>query len=196
MSLRRGVSLPAVLPALLVVLLGVSACASLAPRPAVPRAAPFDLLGRVAVNHDGRSLTANVRWAHAADSDDLWLMTPTGQALAHVHEDTSGAVITTADQAQHRAAHVESLTQRALGWALPITHLQYWVRGVPVPEVAADIGERDASGRISQLTQDGWHITYEYYPPAQNDGLPRRLALVGANQTLRLVIDTWRKDAP
>lgn len=184
------------LPVLLAVLLGLNGCASLTSAPRIARAAPFDMLGRVLVSYDGRGLTANVRWLHASDADEIWLMTPTGQALAHVREDAEGAVITTADQTQYRAAHVESLTQRALGWELPITRLQYWLRGVPAPGGSAEITERDAAGKIRTLAQDGWRITYDYYAPGQNDGLPRRLELVGTNQTLRLVIDTWNPEAP
>jgi outer membrane lipoprotein LolB len=192
MSVARSI-----FPALvLAALLGLGGCASLPQTPAAPRAAPFEVLGRVLVSYDGRAFTAHVRWLHAADTDEIWLMTPTGQALAYLHEDSAGALITSADQTQYRASRVEALTKRALGWELPMTRLQYWVRGVPAPvippDVPAEIGERDAAGRIRHLAQDGWRISYEHYPPAQNDGLPRRLELAGATQTLRLVIDTWR----
>jgi outer membrane lipoprotein LolB len=182
MSFVRAFFLPAVL-------LGLGGCASLQPQ--TPTA-----LGRVLVSYEGRAFTANVRWLHAPDADEIWLMTPTGQALAHLQQDATGAVITSADQTQYRAARVEALTRRALGWELPMARLQYWVRGVPAPaippEVPADIRERDTAGRIRQLAQDGWRISYEHYPPTQNEGLPRRLDLAGATQTMRLVIDTWR----
>ncbi len=185
------------LPALLVTLL--SGCASLfqtPTKPTVERAAPFDVLGRVSVSYDGRAFSANVRWVHLADVDEMWLMTPTGQALAKLREDAAGAVLTGADKSQYRAAHVEALTQRALGWELPMSRLQHWLRGVPAPVVPAEIVERDAAGKIRQLKQDGWRITYDYYPPAENEGLPRRMELTGATQTMRLVIDTWRREAP
>ncbi len=186
------------LPVTLAVLFGLGGCASVPTAPGVPRAAPFEVLGRVLVSYDGRAFTANVRWLHARDSDELWLMTPTGQALAHLLQDDEGAVLTGADQTQYRAARVEGLTRRALGWELPMTRLQYWVRAAPAPvtppDSPAEVGERDAEGRIRQLTQDGWRIRYEHYPPAQNAGLPRRLELTGATQAMRLVIDTWRDE--
>lgn len=182
------------------VLMVVSGCASLMPaRDTPPRAAPFDVLGRVRVTNQGTAMTANYRWLHAVDADDIWLMTPTGQALAQIREDYEGAVITTAEQKQYRASRVEALTQQALGWELPVSRLQHWVRGVPVPNLPFEIVERDAAGKIRQLAQDGWRITYDYYPVTQNDGLPRLMDVVdvvGAAQTLRLVIDTWRTDSP
>lgn len=182
------------LPLLLAALLG--ACASVPElRKPAARAAPFDVLGRVLVSYDGRAFTANVRWVHGAQSDDLWLMTPTGQALAHMHENASGATLTSADQTTYRGADVETLTQRGLGWALPIGRMQYWLRGEAVPDTPSEIVERNGEGRTRQLAQDGWRITYDYYPATQNGGLPRRLELVGEAQTLRLVIDTWRDES-
>ena len=175
------------------VLYALAGCATL-PSQTHPRAEPFDLLGRVLVSYEGRSFTANLRWLHAAQADDVWLMTPTGQALAQLREDAEGAVITTADQTQYRAGDVEALTRRALGWELPVTRLQYWVRGRAAPDSTAKVTQRDAAGKIQHLEQDGWRVSYEYYPPAQYDGLPRRMEINGAAQRMRLVIDTWRND--
>lgn len=184
------------LPALWWVLLVIGGCASVAPRPSV-RAAPFDVLGRVLVSYEGRSFSASVRWMHAADADEIWLMTPTGQALAHLREDGEGATLTSADKSQYRAANVETLTRRALGWELPMTRLQHWLRGAPAPDSAAPaaITERDAAGKIRQFSQDDWRISYDYFLPADNGGLPRRLELEGATQKIRLVIDSWRREA-
>ncbi len=178
-------------------LLTLAGCASVQPVPEkAGRAAPFDVLGRVLVHYDGRAFSANVRWLHGADADELFLMTPTGQVLAQLREDAEGAVFTSADKKEYRGARAESLTKQALGWELPLARMQHWVRGVPVPNYPAVIDERDAAGKIRQLTQDGWQITYEYYAAAENDGLPRRMEVVGEKQTMRLVIDTWRKETP
>lgn len=180
-----------------IVAFGLSGCASVQPLPQnAGRAANFDLLGRVLVHYEGNAFSANVRWMHAADADEIWLMTPTGQTLAQMREDATGATLTAADQTQYRAGRVESLTKQGLGWELPMARLQHWIRGTPVPNNPAEIIERDAAGKIRQLAQDGWKITYEYYPAAENQGLPRRMEVVGATQTLRLVIDTWRKESP
>lgn len=175
----------------------ISGCASVQPVPEkAGRAAPFDVLGRVLVLYEGKSVTANVRWLHARDSDELWLMTPTGQALAYVREDANGATLTGADKRQFSAARVEALTKQGLGWELPLARLQHWIRGAPMPNTPFEMPLRDEAGKPRVLTQDGWKITYEYYPAGENDGLPQRMEVVGATQTLRLVIDTWRKDAP
>src|SRR5512134_126110 len=101
-------------------------CALLAPSPPPPPAPAFDLVGRVAVSHDGRAFTSGVRWQHTAARDELWLLTPAGQALAHIVGDAGGAVYTGADRSEYRAADIASLIRRALGWEMPVTRLAWW----------------------------------------------------------------------
>lgn len=187
----RNVALAATLTA--------AACATLSPEeapPAAPALEPFDLSGRVLVSHDGRAFSSGLRWQHLQGGDELWLLTPVGQALAHIVTGADGATFTGADRKQYRGASVERLTREALGWELPLTRLQYWVRGEIVPGSTAEGIERDADQRLIRLAQDGWRITIVRYPPGEHDGLPRRLELArGSNEMIRLVIDGWRRDA-
>lgn len=179
----------------LLVLSLLGACAVFSPQETAPRSAPFDVLGRVLVSYDGKAFSSNVRWWHGVEHDEVWMMTPTGQTLAHVREDGTGATITATDQTKYHGARVESLTRQALGWEFPLARLQHWMRGTPAPNLAVDIAERDNSGRITRMTQDGWRIGYEYTAAPEYDGLPRRVEVTGAAQTIRLVIDSWRRES-
>jgi len=170
----------------------LAGCALEPPRPVLPRAPAFDLVGRVAVNHDGRAFSSGVRWQHAVERDEIWLLTPLGQALAHIVCDADGAVITGSDRRQSRARDVETLTQRALGWELPVARLAWWVRGgIAAGGVVAEV-DRDPHGRLLHLRQDGWDIAYTYRSEEGTDSLPRRLDLQNESQTIRLVIDNWQ----
>lgn len=171
--------------------LAMSACAVLPP--AVPHyPTPFDLSGRVRVNHDGRAFSSGVRWQHAPGRDEMWLLTPVGQALAHIVSEADGASYTGADRRQYQAATVEALTRQALGWELPLTRLQYWARGEIAPGSTPDAVERDAGQRLARLEQDGWRIEFTNYSADEHSGLPRRLDLVRGTYEIRLVIDLWR----
>jgi len=178
--------------------LAVSACATTAPGSGENQAgtaAPFDLSGRVLVSYDGRAFSSSVRWLHVQQRDEIWLLSPVGQTIAYINAGVSGATLTTANQTQYQSASVENLTRQALGWELPLAHLQYWVRGEAAPFSAPEAVAHDAATRITALTQDGWRIEFVYFPPAEHGGLPRRLDLAhGANQ-MRLVIDGWRRDS-
>lgn len=182
----------------LAVTLAVSACATIGPGAReVPAAAatPFDLSGRVLVSYDGRAFSSGVRWLHAQRHDEIWLLSPVGQTLAYIDAGPAGATLTAADQTQYRAASVETLTYQALGWELPLAHLQYWVQGEAAPFNAPESVVRDAETRINTLTQAGWHITFLYEPSAGRPAMPRRLDLVHGSNQIRLVIDTWRHDS-
>jgi len=171
-----------------------AACASVPAGPGVPvaPAAPFDFSGRVLVSFDGRGFSSSLRWEHVAGRDEIWLLTPIGQTLAHIVDGEDGAILTAADQRQLRAESVESLTRRAFGWDLPVTSLKYWVRGDVAPGHAPDVVVRGDDRRIAQLEQGGWRVAVSYFPPHEYEGLPRRLDLVGNAQEIRLVIDAWR----
>jgi outer membrane lipoprotein LolB len=171
----------------------LGACALLEPEhEPVARSAAFDLVARVAVKYDGRAFAGTVRWAHTAERDEIWLLTPVGQALAHIVGDPGGATYTGADRQRHQARDIESLTRRALGWELPIAHLSWWVQGAIAPAAAIQRVERDEHGRLATLGQDGWRITYAHFPPGENGGRPRRLDVAAGDQEMRFVIDTWR----
>jgi len=169
----------------------IGGCASV---PLAPRdTRPFDVLGRVLVTYSGGAVTSNLRWEHAADRDEIWLMTPTGQTLAQVLDTPDGAILTRADQQQFRAGSVEALTQRALGWPLPLTTLQYWMRGVAAPGSDPDVQERHKDGRLVAFSQNGWQVKVTYDEEGEPAGRARRIDLKDGSNEIRFVIDTWRE---
>ena len=169
----------------------LAACAT---TPLAPRdSRSFDLVGRAFVTYTGGAVTPNVRWEHGAEHDEIWLMTPTGQTLAHIVDMPGGAVLTRADQQQYRARDAEALTRQALGWTLPLGLLQHWVRGVPAPGVASTGVQYDAAKRVSAFAQNGWHVRLVYNEAgAEHAGLVRRIDLRDGANEIRFVIDTWR----
>lgn len=173
----------------------LAGCAALEPAPPPSPPAPaFELIGRVAVSYDGRAFTSGVRWQHTPERDELWLLTPAGQALAHIVGDADGATFTGSDRSQHRAGDIGSLIRRALGWEMPVTRLAWWVQGALAPGAVVQAVERDAHGRLAVLAQDGWRIAYAYEPAEERDGALRRLVLADGSTEVRLVIDGWRRD--
>jgi len=175
----------------------LAACATTAPglRDIQAAARPFDLSGRVLVSYDGRAFSSSVRWLHLPQRDEIWLLSPVGQTLGYIDAGDAGATLTAPNQTQYQSASVENLTRQALGWELPLAHLQYWVRGEAAPFSAPEAVAHDAEKRIAGLTQDGWRIEFLYFPPAEHGGLPRRLDLAHGTNQMRLVIDNWRRDA-
>lgn len=174
----------------LLVVLFAAACAT---RDAsLPPAQPFDLYGRVSVSYDGRAFSSGLRWRHTRVDDEISLLTPLGQTLAHIVNSPDGATLTASDQRRFHAASVESLTRQAFGWELPVAGLRFWLRGEPVPGSEPTALQRDAQARLAVLEQDGWRIVFTHYPPAERGGRLRRLDLDHGTQKIRLVIDEWQ----
>ncbi len=170
----------------------LAGCAALSPSRPPVTPVPFDLIGRVAVSYDGRSFFSNVRLHHLPQRDEIWLLTPAGQTLAHIVSDAEGATLRGADRSEYSGSDVESLTRQGLGWELPLTRLGWWARGEAVPGIPAHDVEHDGRGRLVAFTQDSWRVTLTRDAASESNPLPRRLEVANEGHVIRLVIDGWR----
>ncbi|ARO87193.1 outer membrane lipoprotein LolB [Nitrosospira lacus] len=159
--------------------------------------AAFRLIGRVSVTGDKDSFSGGVQWHHADAGDEILLLSPLGQAVAQIRRDREGVYLTTSEQETFYALDVETLTERVLGWRLPLMGLQYWVQSVNSPATVAEI-DRDIDGTIMAIRQDGWEISYLSRFPmpgietVQAQGArPRLLMLKRPGLQIKLIIDSW-----
>lgn len=161
----------------------------LALRPSSAEQKPFVLNGRISIRHDGGRSSANIRWTHHAEADEILLMAPLGYTVARIRSDTQLVILDTADK--HYTAHnTGELTENVLGWYLPLAGLRYWVLALPEPDGKAII-EHDALGQTSFIQQDGWKIHYTRYAAPAPDSLPVRITAQREGLELQLVIDQW-----
>jgi len=149
--------------------------------------AGFGLQGRVGVAAGTEGFNGHLRWVQQGATSSLDLEGPLGVGGVHVRSDGTQFELTrpSGERLDSDAARAE-LADR-MGFEPPLSHLRYWVQGVPDPALPATETVQDA--RLSQLIQDGWNITYTAYQAA--DGLPQKLSLVRGDVRVRLVIDAW-----
>ncbi len=152
----------------------------------------FSLIGRISVQDNDQRFSGSVRWQHTGLSDEIFLFSPLGQAMAKIVQDNDGAQLTTSEQKNYSASNIEILTETVLGWRIPVAGLQYWVQGEHLPATVA-IKHIDSEGRIVAIYQDGWEINYTSYFPAQSAHTtrPRVLVLSYEALKLKLVVDNW-----
>lgn len=175
-------------------LLLLGACASssvpgVVQRPNQAELAPFSFNGRVITRHNGERTSAAVRWTHRGVEDEILLLAPLGQTVARVFSDAQG-VLLEASGKQYFEQDAETLTERILGWHLPLSGMRYWVLALPAVGTAAAI-ERAENGQVSVMRQDGWEINYTRYAAEAPDSLPLRLTLRRDGMELQLLIDEW-----
>lgn len=184
--LRKGAAWAALL---------LAACASL-PEPAggpPDTLAAFSLAGRIGVRHGGEGFNGGVRWTHTPARDELWIVSPLGQAVARVTGADGAVTLITSEGRVYQAADAASLTREVLGWELPLGGLAYWATGRLDP---ASPGEAryDGAGRLMSLVQDGWEIHYlAYAGEAEGNALPRTLSARRGELEIRLTIDQWAR---
>ena len=139
-----------------------------------PPAGPleFSLAGRIAARSGKDAFTGNIAWRHARDGDEMLITTPTGQGVAQIIRQGDAVVLKTAEPREYRAADSEELTQRVLGFRLPIEGLAETVQGMPSPLL---------EGR-------GWKVEYQEFDAERR---PTRLRLTNAGAEVRLAIHQW-----
>jgi outer membrane lipoprotein LolB len=156
---------------LLLVLL-LSACAQVEVKaPAGPL--EFDLAGRIAARYRDDAFSGIVTWRHAPGGDEMLISTPMGQGVARIVREGDAMVITTAEGRQFSDRDGEALTERVLGFRLPLAGLADWVRGRPAPA----------------LEERGWRVEYQ---ERDAEGRPVRLRVTHPDVDLRLVISEWK----
>jgi outer membrane lipoprotein LolB len=147
----------------------------------------FELAGRLSARSGDAAATANFRWTHRSDRDELVLSTPLGQTLAHLDGDPARVRLELPDGRIAQAPDWEALTSEALGVPIPVRGLAWWVRGLPRPGAEHSI-DRDADARIAVLRQDGWEIVYSY---GGAGALASRLRLAVGEVEIRLALDSF-----
>jgi len=159
----------------------------------------WELRGRLAVRADERGGQASITWQRNAAHHNIRLNGPLGRGVVRVTQDETGAQLQDAEQRVFRAASAEELLYRYTGWRLPLDNLNYWVRGVPVPDLPAS-RELDDAGRLKSLRQQGWEVQYLGYAQSEGHELPNRITLTYVPEPatpeapameVRLVIDRW-----
>ena len=135
--------------------------------------------GRFAVrytdqNGQPRNAYGNFDWQEQGDTVTLQLLSPFGQTLAIVTSSPSAATLELPNRQPLTADNVGTLMQTALGFALPVEGLRYWLKPSPAPTSHAEtIADPQIQTRLKEIDQDGWTIQYRAYADAPDVGVKR-----------------------
>jgi outer membrane lipoprotein LolB len=146
----------------------------------------FELAGRVAVRYGDDGASGRIAWRHSPATDELLITSALGQGIARITRRGGEVRLVTADRKEYGASDAESLTERVLGWRLPLAGLPDWVQGRADPARPAQL-VRDTQSRLSELRQDDWRVEYQEYEGER----PSKLRISRADMEIRLVVDQW-----
>lgn len=192
----------------LAVVLSLAGCASMQPQEPASDAAThqrhlksiggihqFTVQGRIGVQTEGRGFSGSTHWQHSATQDNIDLFSPLGGQVANIQATPESVVLVDSEGQSYRAKDAETLTQKTLGWRLPMKGLPDWVLGRPAPGPVED-SRWDQSGRLTRLKQQGWDISYSQYMDSHGYQLPGKIMLESRKLNLKLVIERWELPSP
>jgi len=155
----------------------------------------WNLYARAALRLPGEAYNIGLQWQREGDERfEMLLEAPFGQGVLRIDASGPGRYRLRLPDGQLVVNdNAEALLDEVLGWSLPVSGLDYWVRGIPDPRSVSS-HQLDSLGRASSIRQDGWNIQYlDYFEDSGPPALPRRFSLANDQLTLKLVIERWRQ---
>lgn len=190
---------------MLALALTLSGCSTINPTaapPAAPKATWTDrqatlnnikswrLNGKIAVQTPHDSGSASVNWTQNPRSYVISLLGPLGSNGMKLTGQPGQVTLQTSDGKSYKASSPEQLLAKQWGFHLPVSNLNYWVRGLPVPNVAATT-HFDHFGRLDSLTQQGWRIDYLSYTNVGRVDLPEKLSITSPSLSVKIIVYQW-----
>ncbi len=189
-------------PMIIVLSILLYSCAQLPPMPTTPaeKLQSWRLNGRIAISTQDDSWTANVYWQQQGPTYQLRFNMPLGQGAVLLEGDDKEVMMRTANHETFKAADPDTLVAQVLKIEIPVSHLYYWIRGIPTPKASIGRYTLDEAKRLHNLQQDGWEIVYGRYVSVYGLFLPNKIFLENDNFKVKLVISQWNlsndKDPP
>lgn len=152
----------------------------------------WEAKGKIAVSKSNEGESASFVWNQNEDAFHMRLFGPFGSGSMELLGDKSQVILHQGKKVAS-APTAEQLLFQEIRWHVPISGLKYWARGIPVPNVPIQSMVLDEDGNLSQLTQQGWNITYSKYDIFDQFPLPGRLHLISHDLEVKLVIRNWQR---
>lgn len=151
----------------------------------------WQIAGKVGIRAPRDSGSGTLFWLQRRDYYDIRLSGPLGRGAARLTGHPGAITLEVANQGRYEAESPEALLEEQLGWRLPVSHLQWWVRGLPAPDRRSRL-TLDGKSHLASLEQDGWQVQYLSYVEQNGFTLPERIKLKGADLDVTLVIKDWQ----
>lgn len=146
--------------------------------------------GKIGYQSKQESGSAYVDWVQSRDSFHITLTGPLGQGTTIISGNAQGAKLESNKEGIHYAESPEQLLMDHTGFALPVSDMYHWIKGMP----SSSNNEKVAlspENTLQQLQQGDWQIDYTNFQPHLNNLLPTRIKIKGRALKITLVIKEW-----
>jgi outer membrane lipoprotein LolB len=188
--------------------IALSACATRAPREALPaiEGAPtahqdarvaalaampaWSMSGRVAVSNGKDGGSGRIEWKQTGARYDVALSAPVTRQSWRVTGGEGDAVLEGLQGGPRTGADAGELVFEATRWRIPVEALADWLMGKAHRDGRLHFG---ADGRVDRIDENGWVVTYAdwHRPEGAPVELPGRIEATQGDARVRLVVDQW-----
>lgn len=156
----------------------------LAQRERLQQLASWEFRGRVDVRYNNDSHTPRIQWLQQDEEYHirLWGTFNAGNTLI---VGRPGVVTMENDGETITASSPEDLILQQLGYELPVSYLEYWIKGLPAPGPRADL-EFNELNQLVRIRQADWTVTYTDPRQYGDVTLPARMELTRPANDIRL----------
>lgn len=149
----------------------------------------WKLSGRLAVSSGQDGGSGSLQWSRDGDSFRFDVHAPVTGKTWTLTGDRQHAELSGLGDQPIAGDDASVLLTQELGWYVPLSELDYWVRGMRAPG-DADLTLR-SDGLPLQIKQAGWKVEYLDYDASLNPPMPRKLFAERGPQRVHLVIQQW-----
>lgn len=148
--------------------------------------------GKISLQMGNERETASFNWSQEHDNYSVHLFGPFGQGATWLRKTPSGVTLENAKTGVHRAKTAEALMKEVLGWQVPVSNLQFWLRGLPAKRPKPSYLQRDEAGLITELRQEGWEVAYSKHQFFAGWWLPGKIVAQHGELRLTIALKNWR----
>ena len=159
----------------------------------------WEIHARSAIFVNEEVYQAGINWQREQNRFVLVLEAPLGQGVFRVESNSANGssapvMLTLPDGQKYFNESAEALLLEVLGWSIPVSGLEWWIKGLPLESVDFSFDLR-GDGRLKSLLQNNWKINYLEYFDRQSraQGLPRKMYLKHKDLALKIVIERWHQ---
>lgn len=150
----------------------------------------WHISGKIAMQTSRDSGSASVDWSQGQNQYNISLQGPLGAGAMKLRGQPGRVTLQTSDGKSYQAASAEQLLAKQMGFHLPVSNMNYWIRGLPVPDVAANT-RFDQDGRIATMIQQGYRVDYLAYSNASGIDLPEKMTIVSSALRIKMIVYQW-----
>ncbi len=153
----------------------------------------WEFTGSISVRDDQESHSSRIRWRQMEEHYQVNLWGTFNVGATEIRGEPGLVSIVQQGEEPLITETPEQLIREELGYELPVSQLEYWLRGIPVPGRPHDpvFGENN---QLTELHQDGWRIHYLGYSNYGVETLPVRIRMEKAPLRLDLLRLSWSLD--